>query len=70
MTYAVQQELLKNQGVPIKRSQQGELIFQEIFVKPKQMELEQFKLEKQNEIEILLENKETANRLLKYQQKQ
>jgi hypothetical protein len=66
MTYAVQQELLKNQGVPIKRSQQGELIFQEIFVKPKQMELEQFKLEKQNELEILLENKETANRLLKY----
>ena len=66
MTYAVQQELLKNQGDPIKRSQQGELIFQEIFVKPKQMELEQFKLEKQNELEILLENKETANRLLKY----
>lgn len=46
MTFAVQQELCKNQGVPIKRSQQGEMIFQEIFVKPKQMELEQFKLEK------------------------
>jgi hypothetical protein len=45
--------------VPVKRSQQGEVIYNEIFVRPKQMELEQFKLEKQNEVESLLENKMT-----------
>jgi hypothetical protein len=30
------------------------------------MELEQFKLEKQNKIQMLLENEQTANRLIKF----
>lgn len=67
MTFAVQQEIQRNQGVPVKRSQQGELIFKEIFVMPKQLELEQFKAEKQSEIELLVENKETAKRILHQQ---
>lgn len=44
------------------------MMFQEIFVKPKQMELEQFKIEKKNEVEMLLGNKKTAQRIVNEQQ--
>jgi hypothetical protein len=37
-------------------------------VKPKQIELEQFKIDKQNEVDLLLGNKQTAKRLLAEQQ--
>ena len=40
-------------------------MFQEIFVKPKQMELEQFKIEKKNEVELLLGNRATQARILR-----
>jgi hypothetical protein len=35
MAYAVQQEVCNNKPFPQKRAQQNEMIFQEIFVKPK-----------------------------------
>ena len=61
---------MAKQRVPNKRSQQGELMFEEIFVKPKQMELEQFKIDKKNEVELLLGNKKTAERILRDQEEQ
>lgn len=44
------------------------MIYNEILVKPKQMELEQLKMQKQCEVEELLENKLTAKRVYKEKQ--
>ena len=46
---------------------QNELIFNEIFVKPKQLELEKFKRDQQSEVEMLLENKQTAIKVINKQ---